>query len=124
MPHAPVSWGELIDKITILEIKCARLGSEAAIANAAKELALLRQIAEPVMAETKDLTARLKALNESLWEIEDQIRDKEAAREFDAVFIALARSVYQTNDQRGAVKKQINLLLKSELTEEKGYKPY
>jgi len=124
IPHAPVSWGELIDKITILEIKCARLASQDAIANAAKELALLRAIAEPVLGETRELTARLKALNESLWEIEDRIRDKEAAKEFDADFIALARAVYQTNDQRGALKKEINLLLKSELIEEKGYKPY
>ena len=124
LPLAPVSWGELIDKITILEIKCARLTSPGAIANAAKELALLRAIAAPVLAETRELTARLKSLNENLWEIEDKIRDKEAAGSFDADFIALARSVYRTNDERGALKKQINLLLKSELIEEKGYKPY
>ena len=124
IPHAPVSWGELIDKITILEIKCARLASPAAIANATKELTLLRAIAEPVLEETQELTRRLKKLNESLWEIEDHIRDKEAAKQFDTDFITLARAVYQTNDQRGALKKQINLLLKSELIEEKGYKPY
>jgi hypothetical protein len=124
IPHAPVSWGELIDKITILEIKCARLTSHSAIANAARELALLRDIAEPVLAETRELSQRLKALNETLWEIEDKIRDKEAAKEFDAGFITLARSVYQTNDERGALKKEINLLLKSELSEEKSYRPY
>ena len=96
IPHAPVSWGELIDKITILEIKCARLASPGAVANAAKELALLRAIAEPVLAQTKTLTVRLKALNEALWEIEDKIRDKEAAREFDADFVAWrARSTRQ-----------------------------
>ncbi|HWX90621.1 MAG TPA: DUF6165 family protein [Rhizomicrobium sp.] len=126
IPHIPTSWGELIDKITILEIKVERLQSESARANAARELGLLREIAGPVLAgdEAAALTARLKALNESLWEIEDRIRDHERFATFDAAFIALARSVYHRNDERGAVKRQINLALGSELIEEKSYKPY
>ena len=126
IPHVPTSWGELIDKITILEIKVERLTSDEARANAARELGLLREIAGPVLAgsEMAALVARLKALNESLWEIEDHIRDHERSATFDAAFIALARSVYQRNDERGAVKREINLALGSELIEEKSYKPY
>jgi enoyl-CoA hydratase/carnithine racemase len=126
IPHVPTSWGELIDKITILEIKVERLTGEQARANAAKELGLLREIAGPVLAksETAALAARLKALNESLWEIEDRIRDHERAATFDAAFIELARSVYRRNDERGAVKRELNLALGSGLIEEKSYKPY
>lgn len=126
IPHIPTSWGELIDKITILEIKVERLQSEPARANAARELGLLREIAGPVLAggEAAVLTARLKALNESLWEIEDRIRDHERAGRFDDAFIELARSVYRRNDERGAVKRELNLALGSELIEEKSYKPY
>jgi len=126
IPHVPTSWGELIDKITILEIKVERLTSDQARANAARELGLLREIAGPVLAggQTAALVARLKTLNESLWEIEDRIRDHERSATFDAAFIALARSVYQRNDERGAVKRAINLALGSELIEEKSYKPY
>jgi hypothetical protein len=126
IPHIPTSWGELIDKITILEIKVERLTAEQARANATRELNLLREVAGPVLAsaETAALTARLKALNETLWEIEDRIRDHERSATFDAAFIELARSVYHRNDERGAVKRQINLALGSELIEEKSYKPY
>ena len=126
IPHIPTSWGELIDKITILEIKVERLQSESARANAARELGLLREIAGPVLAggEASALTARLKALNESLWEIEDRIRDHERSSRFDDAFIELARSVYKRNDERGAVKRELNLALGSELIEEKSYKPY
>jgi hypothetical protein len=126
IPHIPTSWGELIDKITILEIKVERLQSESARANAARELRLLREIAGPVLAggEATGLTARLKALNESLWEIEDRIRDHERSGRFDDAFIELARSVYKRNDERGAVKRELNLALGSELIEEKSYKPY
>jgi hypothetical protein len=125
-PHVPTSWGELIDKITILEIKCQRLEGEAALANARRELSLLQQIAEPVLADdaVKALAARLKALNETLWKIEDDIRGKEAAGQFDAGFIELARSVYRRNDERGALKRQINMALKSDLVEEKNYRRY
>lgn len=126
IPFAPVSWGEVIDKITILEIKLARLGDEAARANVAKELDLLRAIAAPalVRAELVTLAARLKTLNESLWDIEDRIRDHERVGNFDSAFIALARSVYRTNDDRGRLKREINQALGSGLVEEKGYRPY
>jgi len=125
-PHVPTSWGELIDKITILEIKVERLESEAARANAAHELGLLQEIASPVLAggQTAELVQRLKTLNQALWGIEDQIREHERAGTFDAAFIALARSVYKTNDARGAVKRELNLALDSGLIEEKSYKPY
>jgi hypothetical protein len=126
-PLVPTSWGELIDKITILEIKVERLSGVAGRANASRELALLRAIAGAVLAEDpaiQSLTAQLKSVNQALWEIEDHIRDKERARAFDADFIALARSVYQRNDERGRIKREINLALDSELIEEKSYKPY
>jgi len=126
MPHAPISWGELLDKITILEIKTERLGGEEARANAAKELELLRKIAGPAMAggQAAALVAHLKQLNQALWDIEDRIRDHERAGDFGPGFVELARSVYRRNDERGAVKRQINLALGSALIEEKSYKPY
>lgn len=126
-PHVPVSWGELIDKITILDIKRERLTGEGPLANVGRELEALRTIAGPVLASdeiARDLMGRLKALNEALWEIEDCIRDKEAAGVFDAEFVELARSVYKRNDERAALKRQLNLKLASDLVEEKGYKPY
>jgi Family of unknown function (DUF6165) len=126
-PHVPSSWGELIDKITILEIKVERLLSAEGRANAGKELLLLREIAGPVLMENpaiQMLATRLKGVNEALWEIEDHIRDKERAGAFDADFIALARSVYRRNDERGVIKREINLTLASELIEEKSYRPY
>ena len=125
-PLIPASWGEVIDKITILEIKVARLPTDLARDNAAKELGLLRDIAGPVLvkAEVAGGLARLKALNETLWEIEDRIRAHERAANFDAEFIALARAVYRRNDERGAVKRELNLALGSALIEEKSYQPY
>ena len=126
MPYVPVSWGELLDKIVILEIKTERLTSSQARANAARELALLGEIAHPVMAggQAAALVARLKHLNQVLWDIEDQIRDHERAGDFGPGFVELARSVYRHNDQRGALKREINLALGSALIEEKSYKPY
>ncbi|HET7085724.1 MAG TPA: DUF6165 family protein [Rhizomicrobium sp.] len=126
IPHVPVSWGELIDKITILEIKVARLAGEQARANAARELELLGAAAGSVLAraDVAALAAKLKTLNQALWEIEDQIRDHERAANFDAAFITLARSVYKTNDERGRVKRELNLMLGSGLIEEKGYTSY
>lgn len=126
-PLIPVSWGELLDKITILQIKCERLTSEAALANVGRELEALSAIATPVLADdatAADLTEKLKRLNETLWDIEDHIRDKEAAGAFDADFVALARAVYQRNDERAALKRQLNLQLASGLVEEKSYKSY
>ena len=126
VPQVPISWGELIDKITILEIKVERLSAEQARANAAKELALLREIARPALTGhvTAALVTRLKGLNEALWEIEDRIRDHERSGNFDSGFIELARAVYKRNDERGAVKRELNLILGSGLIEEKSYKPY
>jgi hypothetical protein len=126
-PHVPVSWGELIDKITILDIKRERLTDAAALANVGREWHALHAMAAPVLAENeaaRTLLGKLKALNETLWEIEDRIRAKEAAAAFDAEFVALARSVYKRNDERAALKKQLNRALGSELVEEKSYKPY
>jgi hypothetical protein len=115
-----------LDKISILEIKVARLPTVEARANTEKELTMLRGIAAPVLAhpETAALRAQLKSLNEALWDIEDRIREHERAGDFGEDFIALARSVYKTNDRRGAIKRQINLVLGSALIEEKSYKPY
>ena len=119
----PVSWGELIDKITILEIKRGKMQGPA-LAHVERELSLLTAIAAPVQTEIQALAGRLRTLNEALWEIEDRIRGKEDAKSFDDEFIELARAVYRTNDQRGGVKRQINLQLKSELMEEKSYRAY
>lgn len=120
-PHIPVSWGELIDKITILEIKQEKLPAEAR-AFVTRELALLAALEQPD--RIGPLKAELKNINRALWDIEDAIRDKERADLFDADFIALARSVYRTNDRRAAVKRKIDLLLNSPLREEKSYTPY
>lgn len=126
MPYVPVSWGELLDKIVILEIKTKRLTSSQARANAARELALLGEIAHPVMASGQAAApmARLKLVNQALWDIEDRIRDHERAGDFGPGFVELARSIYRHNDQRGALKREINLALGSALIEEKSYKPY
>lgn len=126
MPHVPVSWGELLDKVTILEIKLEQLASPDARGNVLKELTLLRETAQPVMAngQVQALFARLKELNLALWDIEDRIRDHERAEDFGSGFVALARSVYRRNDERGAIKREINLALGSALIEEKSYKPY
>ena len=124
-PLVPISWGELIDKITILQIKQARLSGEDVLANVGRELKALGTIAQPVLAEDQiasRLMARLKILNEALWELETGVRTKEAENKFDAEFVALARAIYQRNDERAALKRQINLQLGSELIEEKDYK--
>jgi hypothetical protein len=127
MPAVPVSWGELIDKITILEIKEQRLSSPQAVANVRNELAVLsRAVAElkSTPAALDPLKQKLKAINEKLWEVEDAIRAKEAAKTFDPKFIELARAVYVHNDERARIKREINELLKSGLVEEKQYTPY
>ncbi len=123
----PVSWGEIIDKITILEIKAERLADAAKLANVNKELAELVAVRErefPAHAGLAALAAELKAINEKLWVIEDDIRDCERAKDFGAKFVALARAVYVTNDQRAASKRKVNDLLGSALIEEKSYAPY
>jgi hypothetical protein len=125
--HVPVSPGEVLDKITILEIKSERITDAAKLVNVKRELELLQ--ASWVQSVDVDETVsalhdKLKSINEDLWEIEDDIRDKERAREFDQVFIDLARSVYVTNDQRADAKKELNLYLGSEMVEEKSYQDY
>lgn len=122
---APVSFGELIDKITILEIKSERISDESKLVNVRHELEILEQTwRDAGNADVSDPRARLKAVNEELWEIEDDIRIKESKREFDERFIELARAVYVTNDKRANIKKEINLALGSELVEEKSYEDY
>src|SRR5215813_9674328 len=109
-PEVPVSWGELIDKITILEIKSARLTNETARSNVCYELGLLRAKLHPDMAERSDLCAlraSLTRVNALLWEIEERIRDKEMKGDFGAEFVDLARAVYKRNDERAAIKKKI-----------------
>lgn len=120
-PLAPVSWGELLDKITILEIKADRIAAPAARANVARELALLRGIAAPVLGQPglAPLLEGLRRVNAALWDIEDGIRAREAAGDFGPRFVELARSVYLTNDERSGLKRQVNALLRSELVEEK-----
>lgn len=123
----PVSYGELIDKITILEIKSERMSDPAKLANVANELDALNRTwaADPAAAvDIADLRDRLKAVNEALWDIEDRIRLQEKAKAFDAGFIELARSVYIRNDERAALKREINLKLGSTLIEEKSYQDY
>jgi hypothetical protein len=117
-PYAPISWGELIDKITILEIKQANINSLAAVININKELGCLSDIIENntgVAGLIKDLRRLLLEVNKELWKVGDDIRDKEQKKEFDSSFVALARSVYILNDERAKIKKLINQALKSEL---------
>ena len=119
--------GELIDKITILQIKLERVTDPRKLANVRTELDVLTAAydrAIPASAELTKLTGDLKAVNESLWEIEDDIRLCEWAGDFGPRFIELARSVYFQNDRRAAVKRQINELLGSTIIEEKAYQPY
>jgi len=125
--RVPVSPGEVLDKITILEIKSERMTDPAKVANVRIELALLQETWSQAVEEDdviRDLHGQLKQINEALWEIEDDIRDKERDREFDQRFIELARSVYFTNDRRSQVKKQLNLHLGSQIIEEKSYQDY
>jgi len=123
----PISWGELIDKITILEIKMDRIKDAKKLENIEKELLALRLVFDQGCSEPEvivDLKAELRAVNEKLWEIEDDIRKCEKAKDFSQRFIDLARAVYINNDQRAALKRDINTVLKSELFEEKSYEDY
>ncbi len=125
--QVPVSVGEVLDKITILQIKLAHISDAAKRVNIQNELdALLPLVAGDAFTtdQMQGLMAELKAVNEALWDIEDDIREKEAAKSFDAEFIRLARAVYVTNDKRAEIKKQINLATGSALIEEKSYESY
>ena len=122
--NAPISIGELVDKITILEIKKNKL-QNSKLENVLKELSFLRELMAKHQIEiTDNLFTQLKEINLKLWIIEDQIRIKEKNKEFDNIFIELARSVYFTNDKRSEIKKRINRLSNSEITEEKSYAKY
>ena len=125
--QVPVSPGEVLDKISILEIKSERMNDTGKIANVKRELELLQAAWRQSVNEdetVRRIHADLKRINQALWEIEDDIRDKERAREFDQRFIDLARSVYVTNDQRADAKKELNVYLGSEIVEEKSYQDY
>lgn len=119
--------GELLDKITILQIKSERINDAAKLENINKELTVLQSLWDGSPYSRNDLDkniSELKAVNESLWDIEDKIRDKESEQVFDKEFVDLARSVYFTNDERAEIKKIINMKTGSELIEEKSYSDY
>jgi len=123
----PVSFGELLDKISILQIKSERIHDAAKLANIHAELSALDKTWMAHPAAVKDiarLRADLKAVNERLWDIEDNIRLQDKAQAFNEDFVALARSVYLQNDERARIKKAINLALGSGYVEEKSYKDY
>ena len=123
----PISPGELLDKITILRIKAARIIDVAKIGNVRLELALLEKTWHESGFAAAPLSGEERALhdvNERLWDVEDRLREKEALQTFDRDFIELARSVYVYNDERAAIKKRVNLALGSRIVEEKSYKAY
>jgi hypothetical protein len=123
----PISPGELIDKITILEIKVRQIRDEQKLANVRNELTLLLAARDAAIEPSPGLdalSAALKSVNEQLWQIEDGKRDCERRKEFGEQFIELARSVYFKNDERAAIKRRINQLLGSQIIEEKDYRAY
>ena len=123
----PISPGELLDKITILRIKSARITDPAKVGNVRLELHLLENTWRESGCAAGNISADERALhdvNERLWDIEDRIREKEAVQTFDRDFIELARAVYVLNDERAAIKKRVNTALGSRIIEEKSYKPY
>ena len=125
LPQIPISWGELLDKITILEIKNQKILSKIALQNIRKELEILKKVELNILNNNvylMEYKRKLFIVNEKLWQIEERIREKEKKQEFDLEFIELARSVYKTNDCRANLKKEINIMLKSVLIEEKSYR--
>lgn len=123
VPTIPVSWGEYLDRMSILAIKTHRLRGAAARANVERDIEQLRQVAlHP--SGVAELEAALLAVNTRLWRIEDLIRVKEAERDFGSQFVMLARAIYRENDERGRIKQAINQKLRSELVEEKQYSSY
>ena len=123
---APVSAGELLDKITILRIKQERITLPEKWANITAELEILEACAAPLLSNTRlyKLIDELHSINETLWDIEDDIRDCERQKDFGEVFVRLARNVYVTNDERARVKREINVMCGSKLIEEKSYASY
>ena len=126
-PLIPISWGELFDKLTILQIKLENLQDKNALKNVKTEYNQLRLIYDNNFLEhknAKSLLADLKRINVKLWDLEDKIRNKERNKTFDKEFIELARSVYITNDERSLIKRNINEIFGSEIIEEKSYSDY
>jgi len=127
MIPVPVSAGEVLDKLTILEIKSERMDDPGKLANVRRELDLLQAHWRQAVVEdatVRRLHAKIKAINETLWEIEDDIRECERNSDFGPHFIDLARRVYKTNDQRSKAKKEVNIYLGSHIMEEKSYRDY
>lgn len=123
--RVPISPGELLDKLTILRLKAARIADAAKLANVTRELALLEATWREEVPADVDLRvdeAALARVNAALWDVEDALREREVAQRFDAEFVALARSVYRHNDERAAIKRRVNARLGSELVEEKSYR--
>ncbi|PCH93891.1 MAG: hypothetical protein COB84_08470 [Rhodobacteraceae bacterium] len=123
----PISPGELLDKLTILDIKCANITQADKLANVQTERAALQNVVDKHIPTSDKMTALidgLRSVNQELWTIEDDIRDCERAKEFGSTFVDLARAVYVTNDRRADLKKQINRLMGSKLVEEKSYSAY
>jgi hypothetical protein len=123
----PISPGELLDKITILQIKAERIADPVKVANVKTELEMLEKVWREAVSDDdviRALSAELKSVNEALWVIEDDIRDEERNKRFGERFIELARAVYVTNDERANAKKKVNLHLNSSIVEEKSYQDY
>ena len=123
----PISPGELLDKITILQIKSERIADATKVANVRTELGMLEQVWSDTVEDDEQIRAlsgELKSINEALWEIEDDIRDEERNKRFGDRFIDLARAIYVTNDERANAKKKVNLHLNSSIVEEKSYQDY
>lgn len=123
----PVSFGELVDKITILELKASKIRDLDAREHVEHELGLLRAAHAtlvPANTAVEQATAELRAINQTLWDIEDELRECERRQNFGPAFVELARRVYKTNDMRSAVKRRLDVALGSEIREEKSYRPY
>lgn len=122
MIEAPISYGELFDKITILELKCRKIKQKNKLVNVSIELQYLIKLRDTIQFDlpVKEIT-KLKYINTLLWGIEDRIRKKEKTKCFDCEFIKLARSVYKLNDKRSCLKRQINIIMNSTIIEEKTY---
>ena len=121
----PISVGELLDKLTILQIKSERIADASKLVNIRKELTALSEICVKQSLDTQHLLVMdLRQVNEDLWVVEDKLREKEHAKDFGSEFVKLARDVYFTNDRRAAIKREINVLMGSTYVEEKSYAPY
>jgi len=120
----PVSVGELFDKISILEIKSARIADDAKLKNIRLELSLLREVANAlpnIGIDSSALEAQLKSVNETIWDLEERIRELEKNAKYDGEFIATARAIHKNNDLRSKIKKELNVLMGSSIVEEKSY---